>query len=204
MQRPGTTIRFTPEQPPSRRYATIGFVGLLHIGLIYVLANGLAPTIVRAVRHDISARLIPTQVEKPREAVKPVQPTLVKPTPDTAPEPKIQINTPSQSPISVAPAQSAPSNAQASAIGDTHSKPPYPLTARRLGQEGRVVLKLTISTDGRVVNADIVKSSGYPELDQTAQSWVVVHWRYRPAMQGGVAVMSTTTAAVTFDLNSAG
>lgn len=203
MQRPGVVTHFTPQQPPSRRYAVIASVGILHLAFIYALMNGLAPKIVRVVQHEVSTRVIETQVEQPKETVKPVQPTLIKPQINTAVEPQIKINAPSQSPISVAPAQSAPSDTQASAIGSTHSRPPYPPDARRLGQQGRVELQLTISAEGKVLKADIVKSSGFPELDQTAQSWVVAHWRYQPAIQGGVAVMSTALAAVKFDIKSA-
>ncbi len=203
MQRPGVTIRFTPQQPPSRRYAVIASVGILHVVMIYALMSGLAPKIVRVVQHEVSTRVIETHVEQPKETVKQVQPTLVKPQINTAVEPEIEIDAPAQSPISVAPAESSPSNTQATAIGSSHSTPPYPPNARRLGQQGRVQLRLTISPEGKVVRADIMKSSGYPELDQTAQAWVVSHWRYKPAIQGGVAVMSTALAGVRFDLRTA-
>lgn len=204
MQRPGAIVHFTPQQPPTRRYAVIAFVGILHGALLYALMNGLAPKIVQVVQHEVSTRVIETQVEQPRETVKQVQPTLIKPQINTAVEPQIEIDAPSESPISVAPAQSAPAaDTQASSIGSTHSTPPYPPNARRLGQQGRVQLKLTISPEGKVVHADIVQSSGFPELDQTAASWVVAHWRYRPAIQGGVAVMSTALAAVKFNIKLA-
>jgi outer membrane biosynthesis protein TonB len=48
-----------------------------------------------------------------------------------------------------------------------------------------------------------LQSSGFPELDQAAVAWVVSHWKYKPAVQGGVTVTSQSQAAVRFDLKQA-
>lgn len=202
MQNPRAAVHFEQAQQPSRRYAGIVFVGIVHVALLYALVAGLAPKIVKNVQRDFAAHVIEMQVEKPKETVKP--PTLEKPKLNTAVEPKFHIDTPERSPISVAPANLQPAaDTQASTIGSTHSRPPYPPIARRLSHQGRVVLSLTISPEGAVVRAGIVQSSGFPELDETAQSWVVAHWRYQPAIQGGVPVMSTAIAAIKFDLKTA-
>jgi protein TonB len=90
----------------------------------------------------------------------------------------------------------------ATGILSTHTVPPYPPIARRMGEEGKVTLRLTVSAEGRVTNADIVTSSGRVELDQTAQAWIVAHWAYKPALQEGTAVASQVLATVTFSLAS--
>jgi outer membrane biosynthesis protein TonB len=49
----------------------------------------------------------------------------------------------------------------------------------------------------------VIQSSGYPDLDAAAAVWVQAHWRYNPAVQGGVPVPSQTRAAVKFDIRRA-
>lgn len=44
----------------------------------------------------------------------------------------------------------------------------YPELARRNGWEGTVLIRVVLGGDGRLVNADIQRSSGYAALDQSA------------------------------------
>ena len=87
-------------------------------------------------------------------------------------------------------------------ILSTHTVPPYPAIARRLGEEGKVTLRLTVSAEGRVTQAEIVSSSGREDLDQTAQAWIVAHWTYKPALDNGAPVATQVLATVTFSLSS--
>ena len=77
------------------------------------------------------------------------------------------------------------------------------MTASRLSQEGKVLLHLTISAEGNVAGASVTQSSGFADLDQSAVAWVLAHWKYKPAIRGGVAVASATDAAVVFSLKNA-
>jgi protein TonB len=88
-------------------------------------------------------------------------------------------------------------------IPRTHTIPPYPSIALRLGEAGTVRLHLTISPQGQVVEAAIVRSSGYEDLDRAAQYWVLTHWRYHPASHAGTPVMGAADAEVLFDLQNA-
>ena len=47
--------------------------------------------------------------------------------------------------------------------------PTYPVQARRLQQQGTVVLRFLIGADGIAQTSEVVSSSGYPELDKAAQ-----------------------------------
>jgi len=85
-------------------------------------------------------------------------------------------------------------------ISATHTAPPYPPIARRIGVEGKVTLRLTVTAEGRVAQADIVTSSGREDLDQTAQQWIVAHWTYKPALANGVPAASQAMATVVFSL----
>lgn len=48
----------------------------------------------------------------------------------------------------------------------------YPMSAKRLGQEGVVVVSITVAPDGELVRTDIAKASGYGLLDRDATKLV--------------------------------
>ncbi len=64
-------------------------------------------------------------------------------------------------------------------------KPSYPAISRRLGEQGRVVVRVLIGIDGSAQKAEIASSSGFDRLDQAALS-TVQRWRYVPGKRGGV------------------
>ena len=65
-------------------------------------------------------------------------------------------------------------------------KPAYPAISKRLGEQGKVVIRVLIGVDGTAQRAEIRQSSGYDRLDQAALS-TVQRWRYVPGKRGGVA-----------------
>ena len=58
--------------------------------------------------------------------------------------------------------------------------------SRRLGESGRVVVRVLIGTDGRAQDARIQRSSGYDRLDQVALTTARDRWRYVPGTRDGV------------------
>jgi len=103
------------------------------------------------------------------------------------------------------PATNDPSPAKAidrplASVAGTHTAPPYPPIARRIGAEGKVTLRLTVSAEGKVTAAEIVSSSGRDDLDQSAQQWIMAQWGYKPALTNGVPTVSKTLATVVFSL----
>lgn len=66
-------------------------------------------------------------------------------------------------------------------------KPPYPITSRENGEQGRVWLSLCISEQGAISRLQLVQSSGYPALDRSALN-TVTHWKFHPARQNGAAI----------------
>jgi protein TonB len=206
MHTPANAYQPRAAKTPGERYAGFAFVGILHLALIYALINGLAVRVFQKIAPRIEMRVLqPEATQPPDKQPIPAAPKITLTQPDTIPKPDIKFDRPSAAPSQVRQADD-PSTAQdraASALGATHSVPPYPLLARRLGHQGRVTLRLTISPSGRVERAEIVGSSGWPDLDARAADWVRSHWRYQPAIRGGVAVPSQTMAAVRFDLRSA-
>jgi periplasmic protein TonB len=65
-------------------------------------------------------------------------------------------------------------------------KPSYPALSRRMGEQGKVVIRVLIGVEGQAQKAEIFQSSGYERLDQAALK-TVLGWRYVPGKRGGVA-----------------
>ena len=82
-------------------------------------------------------------------------------------------------------------------------KPPYPPLARRKGYQGRLVLKLLVSKDGRVATVRVVKSSGYSILDRAALK-TVKRWRFIPARLGSEPIPFWVEVPVVFRLDGEG
>lgn len=77
--------------------------------------------------------------------------------------------------------------------------PVYPPASRRLGEEGRVVLRVTVSAEGLPASVEITQSSGYRRLDEAARA-AVERWRFVPARRGALAVESSVLIPLQFAL----
>lgn len=64
--------------------------------------------------------------------------------------------------------------------------PPYPPLSKRLGEQGKVVVRAFIEANGTATKAEIRTSSGYERLDQAALQ-TVLKWRYVPGKRAGAA-----------------
>lgn len=78
-------------------------------------------------------------------------------------------------------------------------KPPYPPISKRMGEQGKVVVRVLIGVDGSAQQAEILQSSGFDRLDQTALN-TVLRWRYVPGKRGGVAEAMWFNVPVNFVL----
>lgn len=65
-------------------------------------------------------------------------------------------------------------------------KPPYPKRSWQLHEQGKVVVRVWIGTDGRASQASVTSSSGYERLDLAAVN-AALSWRYVPGKRAGVA-----------------
>lgn len=64
-------------------------------------------------------------------------------------------------------------------------KPAYPLLSKRAGEQGAVLVRVLIGTDGLPQKAELKASSGFDRLDRAALA-TVLQWRYVPGKRGGV------------------
>lgn len=80
--------------------------------------------------------------------------------------------------------------------------PQMPARARREGIEGRVLLRLSIGKNGRVVDATAVEST-HPDLFDAVAISAAKRWRYAPAQYKGDPVAISALQPVEFRLEGA-
>lgn len=78
-------------------------------------------------------------------------------------------------------------------------KPPYPPLSKRMGEQGKVVIRTLIGVDGVAQEASIHQSSGFDRLDQAALA-TARKWRYVPGKRAGVAEAMWFNVPFTFVL----
>lgn len=154
----------------------------------------------------------PQPAPEPEPALK--APVFTAPRPDLPPLPQIEVGTPARPAApAVASAPAAEAAAPASdgtqphvhAVAATPAAAPplrtlsadalgftvapvlrYPALSRRLGEQGRVLLRVRIDGSGVPVELSIATSSGHPRLDQAALDAARLA-RLRPLIEDGVA-----------------
>lgn len=77
--------------------------------------------------------------------------------------------------------------------------PHYPLQAKRMGQQGRVLLQVFLDASGRVTQAIVQQSSGVTALDHAALT-TVRHWQCNPALRDGQPVAAVALQLFNFNL----
>ena len=80
-----------------------------------------------------------------------------------------------------------------------NSAPPYPPQSRRLGEEGKVVLRVIVTVEGGVDSVEVKSTSGSYRLDEAALR-TVRYWRFVPASRDGIAIQSAVLVPIYFKL----
>jgi len=76
--------------------------------------------------------------------------------------------------------------------------PTYPTIARRIGKEGKVILRLTIDEKGNLLNVEIIENVGYGFTEAAIEA--VKRSTFLPAKRGGKSVASRATLPIRFVL----
>lgn len=210
---------FQDQRPDWHKVAwAIGGSLVLHMALLTFLpplvdmASNTLPAVleVRLVQHQPARANPETATAQPARAAKPAgeissavaqparAPTMADPAPaaqapaaasESAPAPRVPH-----------PAESAtvtPPDVRAAYLNNP--RPPYPLAARRLGLEGRVVLRAEILENGSCGQIAVAQGSGHEILDEAALR-AVKQWYFVPARRGGDAVAAWVEIPVSFKL----
>jgi TonB family protein len=80
--------------------------------------------------------------------------------------------------------------------------PNYPRQSLIYNQQGVVVLLLKVGADGTPIEAKVMKSSGFPILDENAKRHVLAKWRFYPAMEQGVPISAYVLAEQIYNINN--
>ncbi|MEP7244956.1 MAG: energy transducer TonB [Gammaproteobacteria bacterium] len=188
-----------------------GPVGIIviaaHILVIYVVAASMGIVSVPTLIKPLEAVIIESPQEK-TEPVKVIKPDLEQPQIETPPLedtiPEIEVPTDEPAPAAIT-AQTSPTPPATETANMTVSKrvdPIYPPQSRRNGEEGSGVFRVLVDATGHPADVSVLKSSGFPKLDEAAVS-AIRKWMFKAAMQDGQAVQSWTRVQVTFKLDQA-
>lgn len=77
--------------------------------------------------------------------------------------------------------------------------PTYPALARRMGEEGEVVLRVELSEDGQIASVRVATSSGFRRLDEAALA-AIKNWRCHAAEREGQPVRAVAIQPFKFSL----
>lgn len=77
--------------------------------------------------------------------------------------------------------------------------PAYPALSRRMREQGRVLLRVFVTADGRPDRIELNESSGSSRLDAAAEA-AVARWRFVPARQGDRDVDAWVIVPIVFKL----
>lgn len=134
-------------------------------------------------------------------------PVVEAPKPVPVPEPVPEVLPPPAPPVVAevpqpAPAPPPPLIPPRPADYLNNPKPPYPALSRRLHEEGVVQLRILVNPDGSVARLELIKSSGYPRLDESAMNTVQSSWKFEPARQAGKPIQAWVIVPIDFKFRS--
>lgn len=215
MDRP-QAAQFSGARASHERWLTLLAIAGVHAALIaWLVHSGIVPRqkaldVLQAFL--IVPQAVPPRVElpSPPRQEKRVQPRLPEPTPAPV------LSAPAEAPAaitvpqpSVQPALTPAPAVEAAALSVTaprfdaeylhNPKPAYPVSSRRRGEEGRVVLRVHVSAEGRAAKVEVQDSSGHERLDESALA-AVSRWRFVPARRGSEPLAAWVRVPIVFSL----
>ena len=198
-----TTTPLNPHHISAMRFrATVAAVLAVHLGLLWVAQSEQA----ELHASDESGQVVMADVVSEIPNPSPITPA--KPLPQSIPTPTqtkrvsqtdtLAVNQSSNhqesapaTAVAAAPSTAtgkagSPSLVEPSADADYLKNPPpgYPRISRRMGEQGTVIVRVFISTQGLPEKAEVRTSSGFARLDQAALD-AVQRWRFVPGHRHG-------------------
>lgn len=211
-----SAIRYSSR--PQRSLTGIALVVAAHLGLLGILVSlELIPNVAQV--STLMVELLPNPAAeiaqpKPRPAPSPTTPKPASvPQRQAAPQPKViaaAIEAPTattetrherEAPPAPAPAAVTLTQPRFDADYLSNPAPTYPPLSRRMGEEGKVQLRVFVDSSGRASQIELKTSSGSPRLDQAAQD-AVWRWKFVPARRGDEAIAAWVLVPIVFTLKN--
>ena len=183
------------------------FIIAVHVVLIYVAATTMGIIKTPNMMKPLEAIFIdqPEEQHEPVKVIKPEMETpVVDPPPivDTIPEIEVPVDEPAPAAIT-AQTNDAPAPTETSDMKvNKRVDPVYPPASRRAGEEGTGVFRVLVDANGRPMDVQVLKSSGFPRLDEAAAT-AIRKWVFKAAVANGAPVQSWTRVQVQFKLENA-
>ena len=150
-----------------------------------------APPIKPSTTPQASTPLLTAEVDRRSAIVAPEPAEVVAP--PTPPAPVAVAAPPAPPP----PAPVVPPSFNAAYLDNP--KPVYPVAARRMEEQGTVVLRVYVSATGTPERVQVHSSSGSPRLDHAARE-AVQGWKFIPARRGQEPVPAWIAVPIVFSL----
>ena len=205
--RMGMSARTAPARSRFWKRGPLGiFIVAVHVVLIYVAATTMGILKVPDIAKPIQAIFI-DQPAEPHEPVKVIKPELetpvVDPPPieDTIPEIEVPVDEPAPAAITAEQSPTPPAETSDMKV-DRRVDPVYPPASRRAGEEGTGIFRVLVDTNGHPLDVQVLKSSGFPRLDEAAVA-AIRKWMFHAAVANGQAVQTWTRVQVQFKLENA-
>ena len=191
-------------------------IGFHLMGLALLMRYGAAQSAINLsppIMVSIIAPPAPDTVEQPKELPKPlpvkriikeppkkiITAEAAKPAEFVAPPPEEKTPPPPAAPPAPVIAEEAVIPPRFNADYLDNPAPGYPSMSRRLGEQGKVLLRVLVNGQGFPDKVVVNKSSGFARLDNAALQ-AVERWKFVPARQGTQAVIAWVIVPVSFIL----
>ncbi|KQW55445.1 energy transducer TonB [Variovorax sp. Root411] len=142
----------------------------------------------------------PQAIREPKPTPAPQAPvgTTEPPPPATPPAPPAPPTPPAPPPAPPAPPAVQMPSSNADYL--QNPKATYPAMSKRLGEQGKVVVRVLVGVDGLPKSAEVKKSSGFDRLDEAAVEYIM-KCRFVPGKVNGVVQAMSYDAPVNYVLN---
>jgi periplasmic protein TonB len=197
-----------------RRGAALLAVLILHVLIVWAFYTGLAGKLVQTIIPPVEI----AQIDKPKDIDKPPPPPpkLEEIKPYVPPPEFVDIQAPQQETTPIwfvthtnrrapfaAPPPPPPRPGTAIKMDPKHplkiGEDYYPDASKRANEEGRCIVLMTVSADGKITNESIQTSSGFPRLDEACLKGVHGQ-RMLPATEDGKPVEKTVSIPIVWKL----
>ncbi len=202
----------------TRRAAVFVAIIGVHVLLLWALASGLARRLIETVAPPLQTDIV-EEVQKRDEPPPPPPPQMERP-PVEVPPPEVSIDLPVETqstaiqdvtdrPVPHAP----PPPPQPKAVNRVNAKPGrgfpnsedyYPPAAKRLGEEGTVIVHVCVGPNGKITEEPSVqRTSGNARLDDGALKLAKAgSGHYQPGTEDGQPATTCTAFSIKFELKN--